>query len=152
MASQFDSEQGSSASSRKTADSTPLSSSQDLPNPPEEQEKATTPEIEKLRLERAYHLSIIGFTLTIVLAMALAVMTFFGFDSADTVSQVISPFLTVLGTLVGTFFGIQVGSAGKETLMKEASEANMRASAFAAAIEPASMPDVIQTFEALSRG
>jgi hypothetical protein len=118
----------------------------------------TAPEIEKYRISRAFWLGLIGFVATMVLALALAGFSLAGFKDVAALSGVVSPFLAVLGTLVGTFFGVQAGSTGKEELAQqareahdEAKEAHNKAAAFAAVADPQSLDKAIDTFNKLSR-
>ena len=57
-------------------------------------------------------------------------------SSASDVSTVVSSATGVVGTLVGAFFGVQVGSAGKDKSDAARKEAEDRALHFAAALSP----------------
>lgn len=117
------------------------------------QPRGTTqiPEIEKYRIEKAYKLSLYGLITVTFLAAGLVIATFFGFSEAGEVSQVVSPFLVVLGTLVGTFFGVQVGSAGREEAEQNARDANSQATAFAAASDPTKLTQALGVYNELTR-
>ena len=108
------------------------------------------PVIEIIRIDRAYWLGIYGLSFIIILALLLAIMTQFDVARADAVSKVVSPFLTVLGTMVGVFFGVQVGSAGREEANQQAQDANNRATVFAASANPRELEKAIDAYERLS--
>lgn len=121
--------------------------------------KITTdkPSIETVRIKYAFWLGIVGFSLTIILAVVVAVLTQSGFKDAQAVSSIISPFLTVLGTLVGAFFGLQVGAAGTDQLNQQvqdanarAEDANTRAQSFAAAADPNKLNEAVEAFKKLT--
>lgn len=111
----------------------------------------SNPEIEKLRINRAFLLGLVGFLATIVFALVLAGLSLLGFKDVAGLSGVVSPFLAVLGTLVGTFFGVQVGATGKEELAQQARDASNKATAFAAAADPAALNEAIRAFNELSK-
>jgi hypothetical protein len=134
---------------------TPAGSNQAAPGgspPPPPGSGITTniPSLEKYRIERAYRLGLIGFLTCIGLAAVLAVLTMIGLTQSEVVSDIVSPFLTLLGTLVGVFFGIQVGSSGKEELSQQAKDSNNQAVAFAAAADPKTLENAIQAYSVLS--
>jgi len=113
--------------------------------------------IETVRIKYAFYLGVIGLAIVVILALTLAALTLRGFKDAQTVAVIVSPFLTVLGTLVGAFFGLQIGSAGTDQLSQQVQDANNRtdaannrATAFAAAADPARIDAVIDTFNKLS--
>jgi hypothetical protein len=93
----------------------------------------------------------------VILALTLAALTLRGFKDAQTVAVIVSPFLTVLGILVGALFGLQIGSAGADKLSQQVQDANNRtdaanncATAFAAAADPSKIDAVLDTFYKLS--
>jgi uncharacterized protein YacL len=112
----------------------------------------TDPGIEKYRIERAYRLGLVGFIASILLALILAAFTLFGFKEAQGVAIIVSPFLSVLGTLVGVFFGVQVGSAGREEAQQQAKDANNKVTAFAAMADPTKIQSAIDAYTRLSSG
>ena len=69
------------------------------------------PEIEQLRIKYAFWLAIIGLSIAAILVMFLV---YRGWSEAERVVAVVGLFTSVLGTLVGAFFGMQIGAAGKE--------------------------------------
>ena len=123
--------------------------------------KVTTekPTIEKDRLRYAYYLGLGGLILIVAFAILIMVFSMLGFKDAQAVSSIISPFLTVLGTMVGAFFGLQIGSQGTEQANQQTQDANNRAdnaqnmaTALAAAADPAKAQDVLKIFQDLSKG
>jgi surface antigen len=105
---------------------------------------------EKYRIDRAFWLGLLGFLACIFLALCLAFLALIGFEEGEVVSQVVSPFLAVLGTLVGVFFGVQIGSAGREEATRQARDANYRANAFAAAADPKALQAAVDAYRQLS--
>jgi len=80
--------------------------------------------IEKLRINRAFQLSVLGLLLAAALVAALLLA---GWKTAADVVSVVGLFTSVLGTLVGAFFGIQIGSEGKAKAEDRADKAQKKA-------------------------
>lgn len=76
-------------------------------------------QIDKLRLTYGFWIIVIGFFLVAMLFM-IAVSHW---TKADDVVTVIAVITTFVGTIVGAFFGVQVGSAGKERAENERKQA-----------------------------
>jgi hypothetical protein len=74
--------------------------------------KNTNPKIETKRMRYAFWLAVVGLALSATLVIFLVVVAKMR-TSADIVA-IIGVFTSLTGTLVGTFFGVQVGSAGRE--------------------------------------
>ncbi len=89
-------------------------------------------ELEKYRIKSALALSIFGLSLAAVLMIALLVA---GWDTAADITAVLGLFTTTLGTLVGAFFGLQIGSSGKEEAEQRADSAQKKADALNAAAD-----------------
>jgi hypothetical protein len=109
--------------------------------------KDTELEIERIR--KAFYLSVIGLCLAAVLAMALV----FAGQSGSDVTGIVGLFTSVLGTLVGAFFGLQIGASGKEKAeqqaddaKKEADHAQKKASALEALVTPDKLAKVKKKF------
>jgi len=100
-------------------------------------EKAKDSEVEKLRVLRAFWLSVIGLSLA---ALLVVVLLSFGINKASDITSVVGLFTSVLGTLVGAFFGLQIGAAGKEKAEQRADEAQKKANA----LQGAATPDVLK--------
>lgn len=99
----------------------------------EEKPKATSdPSTEKLRINRAFQLSVTGLVLAALLVVALLA---WGVKDPTGITSVVGLFTSVLGTLVGAFFGVQVGSAGKEEAEERANETQKQVNALASAAD-----------------
>lgn len=94
-------------------------------------------EVEKLRITKAFWLSVIGLTLAALLVVLLPNL---GFNKATDITSIVGLFTSVLGTLVGAFFGLQIGSAGKEKAEQRADEAQKKVNA----LQGAATPEVIE--------
>src|SRR5438477_7816245 len=75
---------------------------------------------EQMRITYAFWLAVVGLSIAASLAMFLVFAP--KYDSKDVVA-VVGLFTSVLGTLVGAFFGLQIGSAGKEKADRNAKKA-----------------------------
>lgn len=82
--------------------------------------------VEKLRINKAFWLAIVGLFLAAALVIVAGLLLNWG---ASDIIAVVGLFTSVLGTLVGAFFGVQVGSAGREKAEQRAGEAEKKASA-----------------------
>jgi hypothetical protein len=69
---------------------------------------------ERLRIWFAFLLSIIGLALAAVLAGFLVVKGETKVATSNEVATIVGLFTSVTGTLVGAFFGLQIGAAGAE--------------------------------------
>ena len=61
------------------------------------------------------------------------------YKAAD-ITSIVGLFTSVLGTLVGAFFGLQIGAAGKEKAEQRADEAQKKVNA----LQGAATPDVLE--------
>jgi hypothetical protein len=80
--------------------------------------------VEKLRINRAFQLAVFGLTLSAVLAV---VLLYHDSMSAAEITAIVGLFTSVLGTLVGAFFGLQIGSADKAKAEDRADAAQEKA-------------------------
>jgi hypothetical protein len=96
---------------------------------------------EQMRIRYAFWLAVIGLGLAALLVVFLVVE---GWKTASDVVAVVGLFTSVLGTLVGAFFGVQVGSAGKEKEQQAAQAANRLAQRALAAMAPEQARTVLQ--------
>src|SRR5262245_61851676 len=71
-------------------------------------------ETEQLRMRHAFLLSIFGLGLAAGLTVFLVVATQTKVASSAEVVAIVGLFTSVTGTLVGAFFGMQIGTAGAE--------------------------------------
>ena len=79
---------------------------------------------------------VIGLVGLMIPALLTVLLVFMCWKSSD-ISALISPFIGVVGTLVGSFLGVKVGAAGKE----KAEQLTYRA---LAKLDPAAAKDVLQ--------
>ena len=70
--------------------------------------------------------------------------------SASDVSTVVSAATGVIGTLVGAFFGVQLGSAGKDKSDAARQTAENKALHFAAALEPSKAQQVMEKLDSMN--
>jgi len=75
---------------------------------------STQKDNERLRICFAFALSIIGLLLAASLAGFLVIMGGRIMATSNEVAMIVGLFTSVTGTLVGAFFGLQIGSAGAE--------------------------------------
>lgn len=99
-------------------------------------------EVEKLRIRLAFWLSVIGLTLA---ALLVVVLLRSELKTATDITSVVGLFTSVLGTLVGAFFGLQIGAAGKEKAEQRAEEAQKKAGA----LQEAATPEVLEKARSL---
>jgi hypothetical protein len=99
---------------------------------PKPQDSAKNSALEKFRITKAYWLSIIGLGIAAALVIALLIA---GWQASEDIVAVVGLFTSVLGTLVGAFFGLQIGSAGKAQAEERADDAQKRAETLAAAAD-----------------
>jgi hypothetical protein len=90
-------------------------------------------ETDSMRIRYAFWLAVIGLGLAALLVMFLVLA---GWKTASDVAAVVGLFTSVLGTLVGAFFGVQIGSAGKEKERRAAEAAERLAQRALAALPP----------------
>jgi hypothetical protein len=102
------------------------------PNQPQSCTKTQDNATEKFRIQKAFQLSVFGLALAAALVCALL---FAGWKGAADVTAVVGLFTSVLGTLVGAFFGLQIGSAGKAKAEERADNAQKKADALGAAAD-----------------
>jgi len=91
-------------------------------------------DIEKLRISRGFWLSISGLGLVVVLVCVLVFGA--GWRSAADVTSVVGLLTSLLGTIVGAFFGLQIGAAGKQDAERRAENAEKKVEALSAVSEP----------------
>jgi hypothetical protein len=109
--------------------------------PDKETEPKATPApkdraLEKLRINRAFQLAVVGLGIAAGLVCALLVA---GWKQAADITAVVGLFTSVLGTLVGLFFGVQIGSADKEKVEERADTAQKKANALQAGADQGSL-------------
>ncbi len=87
---------------------------------------AKDPQLEKYRIRKAFWLAIIGL---FIAALLVLILLAFGFKESNDIVAIVGLFTSVLGTLVGAFFGLQIGAAGKEQTEQRASKAEQKSEA-----------------------
>jgi hypothetical protein len=105
-------------------------------------------DIERLRITRAFWLSIFGLMLAVALIPMLLLA---GIRAASEIVSIVGVFTSVLGTIVGAFFGLQVGSAGKGAAERRADNAQRKVELLAAAADEATINKARQLDPALFR-
>ena len=68
-------------------------------------------DIDSKRLYYAYIIGLVGIVVSAIITLYLVTI---GWKTSSDVVAVVGLFTSVTGTLVGAFFGMQIGSAGKE--------------------------------------
>jgi len=91
------------------------------------------------RINRAFQLAIYGLSLAALLVVVL-LFTGPGQRSASDITSIVGLFTSVLGTLIGAFFGLQIGSADKAKAEQRADSAQKKVDA----LQSAANPDVIK--------
>jgi hypothetical protein len=91
------------------------------------------PGTEQLRIRKAFWLSVIGLTLAASLVFLLVLSDW---KTASDITAVAGLFTSVLGTLVGAFFGLQIGSSAKESAENRADTAQRNLNSLLAAAGP----------------
>jgi vacuolar-type H+-ATPase subunit I/STV1 len=86
---------------------------------------------DQLRIKYGFWIVVIGLAV-VVLVLLLA----FRWKAASDVVAVVGSVTGVIGTIVGAFFGVQLGSAGREKAEIERNAAEEKALKFAAALSP----------------
>lgn len=80
------------------------------------QQTQSNPTVDLVRMQYAF---MIGMTGILAAAFITLILIFLGWKVASDIVAVVGLFTSASGTLVGTFFGLQVGSAGKEAEQQE---------------------------------
>jgi hypothetical protein len=78
---------------------------------------------DELRIKYGARLILAGFILLAIVVVGGLVK----FDSGEDVSKIVLAVAGVVGTIIGTFFGVQAGSFGKERAEQHAKDAETRA-------------------------
>jgi hypothetical protein len=86
-------------------------------------------EVEELRINRAFMLSIGGIGMVVMLVI---ILVFVGEWGSSDVASVAGLFTSLLGTIVGAFFGLQIGASGKEDAERRAEKSERKFASLAA--------------------
>lgn len=84
-------------------------------------------------------LSMQGFYVVVVgllVVLTIYVVAVLRWDSASDVTTVVGSAGGIVGTVIGAFFGVQVGSAGRDRAERQRNVAQERSMALAAALSP----------------
>jgi hypothetical protein len=95
--------------------------------------------IDKFHLKYGFWVIIIGF----ILVAVIFIVAIFKWQEASDVTAVVGAFTGLVGTVVGAFFGAQIGSAGKEKAERERKEAEEKAFRIATLIPPDKAKDIL---------
>jgi len=94
--------------------------------------KSIDSSVEKLRINAAFRLSIGGLGLAAVLVIVLVAV---GWSVSSDIVAVVGLFTSILGALVGTFFGVQIGAGDKARAEERADNAQKKIDALTAAAD-----------------
>jgi hypothetical protein len=85
----------------------------------------TSEEVDRLRLRYGFWIIITGFTLVFL----ITIISSFRWAEVTSVATVVGAVASLVGTVVGAFFGVQVGAVGKERAdaARERSEEGIKA-------------------------
>jgi hypothetical protein len=100
------------AAGKEADEMSPLVDLQQRNTPP-----AMSEEIDRLRLRYGFWIIITGF----VLVFLITLISMFRWDEVTSVATVVGAVASLVGTVVGAFFGVQVGAVGKEKAEAERS-------------------------------
>ena len=113
---------------------------------------------ERLRIHHAFWLSIFGLALAALLAVFLVAWTGTKVATSSEVVAIVGLFTSVTGTLVGAFFGLQIGAVGAEHERRsrhEADEGRHRAEEVTkialAHLQPDTAKEILNTLQAQSK-
>ncbi|MBS1796280.1 MAG: hypothetical protein JSS81_20680 [Acidobacteria bacterium] len=96
--------------------------------------------LENARIKYAFWLAVTGFGLT---ALLVVFLVYKGWQSAQDIVAVIGLFTSVLGTLVGAFFGLQIGAAGRDKDQQERKDAQANLNRALSYLEPDKAREII---------
>ena len=87
-------------------------------------------DVEKLRINRAFWLSIGGIGLVVLLICILVFGA--GWSDASDIASVVGLLTSLIGTIVGAFFGLQIGASGRQAAERRAEQAEKKVEALSA--------------------
>ncbi|TEU00532.1 MAG: hypothetical protein E3J23_02360 [Candidatus Stahlbacteria bacterium] len=100
----------------------------------------TMNQTDKMRIKYGFWVIIIGFILVTIVFIAAIVK----WSEASDVTAVVGAFTGLVGTVVGAFFGVQIGSAGKEKAERERKEAEEKALRMASLLSPKDAKSILE--------
>jgi len=98
-----------------------------------------------LRIKYGYRAILGGF----ILVAVVLVVAIWRWDVANDVAVVVGLFTSMVGTVIGAFFGIQVGSQGKEEALAARDQAETTANAALSALPKDDAKEVLQDVGAI---
>lgn len=101
-------------------------------------------DLETQRMRYAFWLAVIGLGLSVALVVFLILRT--GMTGPEIVA-IVGVFTSMTGTLVGAFFGVQIGSAGREQEREERRQANQMLEMAMAKMPPPLTDELIKEFD-----
>jgi hypothetical protein len=104
-------------------------------------------DLETQRMRYAFWLAVVGLLLAVTLVLFLY---FRGMTASNDIVAVVGVFTGVTGTLVGAFFGVQIGSAGREEERTERRNAEMMVKWALATMPPEDARQLMQEMGAQS--
>jgi hypothetical protein len=111
-------------------------------------DKKRNSELEIRRMQYAFWLAVIGLFLSATLVVFLIVWR----DMPGTeVVSIVGVFTSVTGTLVGAFFGVQIGSMGREQEREEKEHMETMAMKALAALGPPKAEDIMREIKMLGK-
>ena len=109
-------------------------------NPAEAPVEEPAPSVDMARIRYGAWLIVAAFALLgVVFGIAVS-----QFSTASDVTAVVGSVTTVVGTIIGAFFGVQIGSAGKEAAENGRAHAERAARLALGKLEPQAAEDVVQ--------
>jgi uncharacterized protein YacL len=87
---------------------------------------------DQIRLEYGFWIVIAGFTVV----LGIFITAIFKWNTASDIAAVVSSSTGVIGTIVGAYFGVQVGSAGRDKAESAREEAEDKVVRLVAALQP----------------
>lgn len=100
---------------------------------------------DELRIKYGYRAILGGF----ILVAVVLVVAIWRWDVANDVAVVVGLFTSMVGTVIGAFFGIQVGSQGKEEALAARDQAETTANAALSALPKDDAKEVLQDVGAI---
>lgn len=97
---------------------------------------------ELIRMKYAFWLAVLGLGLSA--AIVIFLVTVPGMKDATSITAIVGLFTSVTGTLVGAFFGLQIGSAGVEQQRADRIQAEKTAQTALAMLDPKIGMDVMK--------
>lgn len=95
--------------------------------------------IDKIRIKYGFWVIIVGF----LFVAAVFIIAIIKWNNASDVTAVVGAFTGLVGTVVGAFFGAQIGLAGREKAERDRKEAEEKAFRIAMLLPPEKAKSII---------